>query len=286
MVRSKGLIVFEKDTEPLSKKIPEPLIEKMKNWGSNSLVMTLQGTEQIISYAPIPLTKGSDQYSFGGRYKSIDHIKGNKGEGWYVVHSRDLQETIADSERSTQGILLVGLILILFMAISALFFGRKIAGPAIKLVEMTEKVGKGDFKTEIKFSSKDELGTLAASFNKMLHSLRETTTSRDKLLKEISQRKQAEKKSAKLETQLRQSQRMEAVGIMAGRIVHNFNNILSIILGSVEMAQDEIPKDSPAKSYLKDTENATNRAIGLIESIVTFSDQAHSVNNTIQPSVI
>ena len=286
LVRSKGLIVFEKDIEPLSKEIPEPLSEKMKNWGSNSLIMTLQGTKQIISYAPIPITKGSDQYGFGGSYKSIDHIKGNKEEGWYVVHSRDLQETIADSEKSTQRILLVGLILILLMAISALLFGRKIGRPVIKLAEMTEKVGKGDFKTEIEFSSNDELGTLAASFNKMIHSLRETTTSRDRLLKEISQRKQAENKSTKLATQLQQSKRMEAVGTMAGGIVHNFNNILTIILGNVEMAQYEIPENNPAKPYLKDTENAVNRAIGLIESIVTFSDQSHSVNNTIQPNVI
>ena len=194
LVRSKGVIIFEKGKEPLSGKISLPrLIEKMQNWTSNSQIITMDGAKQIISFAPVNITRGSDQYGFGGSYKSVDHMKGNLGEGWLVVFSRDLHDTIIASERLTQGIIFIGFILILFMALSAMLFGKNIAAPIVKLVAMTKKVGKGDFKTKFELTSKDELGSLANAFNTMVNNLRETTTSRDKLIEEINQRKKAEK---------------------------------------------------------------------------------------------
>ncbi|MCK5516713.1 MAG: HAMP domain-containing protein, partial [Desulfobulbaceae bacterium] len=285
LVRSKGLIVFEKDIEPLSRTTPQPVIEEMNNWHSNSLVMPLDGTKQIISYAPIAISKGSDQYGFGGSYKSVDHIKGNTGEGWFVIFSRDLQETLADSERFTRGILLAGMVLILLMALSALLFGRKIANPIIELAELTKKVGKGDFKTEIEYTSKDELGVLVLSFNAMIRNLRETTTSRDKLQEEINQRRKAEKESERLGIQLQQAKKMEAIGTMAGGIVHNFNNLLSVILGYIEMAQEKMEQGNPTQPYLKQIFNAANQARELIGQIVAFSHQASFTSETIQPGV-
>ena len=188
LVRSKGLIVFEKGIEPLSRKVSGLLIEKMKNRVSNSLITTLGGTKQIISYAPVSNSKVSEQYAFGGKHKSIDHIKGNLGEEWFVILSRDVQEATAASETLTKRILLIGLVFTLIIAASALLFGRKVSQPIIKLTKMTKGIAQGDFKSEIEVPSTDEIGTLAKSFNNMLARLRETTTSRDKLLKEISQR--------------------------------------------------------------------------------------------------
>ncbi|MCK5092865.1 MAG: GAF domain-containing protein, partial [Gammaproteobacteria bacterium] len=192
LARSKGLIVFGKGLEPLSRKLSGLVIEKMKNPVSNSLITTLDGTKQIISYAPVSVSKGSEQYVFGGKHTSIDHIKGSLGEGWFVIVSRDIQDALAASERLTQRILLIGLVFTLIIAASALLFGRSISKPIIKLIEMTKNIGKGDFKSEIEISSKDELGVLEKSFNNMLARFRETTASRDELLEEISQRKQAE----------------------------------------------------------------------------------------------
>ena len=212
LARSKGLIIFEKGIEPLSRKVPKLLIEKMNNQMINSLITTVDNTKQIISYAPVPITISSALYGFGGISNSVDQLKGNLGEGWFVVLSLDIQETVATSETLTKEIILIGIVFTLIMALCALFFGKRIAAPVIQLVELTKKVGAGDFKAEIEFSSKDELGNLATSFNKMITSLRETTTSRNKLLIEIKQRKQTEKELLLVQNKLAEAQQVAKIG--------------------------------------------------------------------------
>lgn len=210
LARSKGLIVFEKGIEPLSRKLSGVLIEEINNPVSNSLITTLDGTKQIISYAPVSILNGSEQYAFGGKHTSADHIKGNLGEGWFVILSRDVQEAVAASEKLAKKILLTGLVFTLIIAATAMLFGRKISQPIIKLTRMTKNIGRGDFKSEIEIPSTDELGALAKSFNSMLARLRETTTSRDKLLEEINQRKQAEEDKEKLQNRVtRQSESLK-----------------------------------------------------------------------------
>ncbi|MGV8059616.1 MAG: PAS domain S-box protein [Smithellaceae bacterium] len=75
----------------------------------------------------------------------------------------------------------------------------------------------------------------------------------------------------KIEKQLRQAQRMEAIGTLASGIAHDFNNILTPILLGTEMAQLSIPEESPVQHDLKKVIEATNRAKELVKQIMTFS---------------
>jgi signal transduction histidine kinase len=75
----------------------------------------------------------------------------------------------------------------------------------------------------------------------------------------------------RLEAQLRQAQKMEAIGTLAGGIAHDFNNILTAILGYTELALDDIGKDSHAWSYLREVRKAGLRAKTLVQQILTFS---------------
>jgi signal transduction histidine kinase/CheY-like chemotaxis protein len=86
--------------------------------------------------------------------------------------------------------------------------------------------------------------------------------------------KQAEEQEKKLETQLRQAQKMEAIGTLAGGIAHDFNNILSAVIGYTELALINIPKESSLQNHLQQVLKAGSRAKDLVKQILTFSRQA------------
>lgn len=88
---------------------------------------------------------------------------------------------------------------------------------------------------------------------------------------DITARKQAEEARASLEAQLRETHKMQAVGTLAGGIAHEFNNILSAILGNVELAQLDTAGNAPAQLSLEEIRKASARARDLVEQLLTFS---------------
>ena len=74
-----------------------------------------------------------------------------------------------------------------------------------------------------------------------------------------------------MEADLRQAQKMESVGTLAGGVAHDFNNILSIILGNAELAVDDLDALHPATARIKEIKTASLRAKGVIQHLLNFS---------------
>ncbi|HNT88097.1 MAG TPA: ATP-binding protein, partial [Candidatus Hydrogenedentes bacterium] len=91
---------------------------------------------------------------------------------------------------------------------------------------------------------------------------------------EIADRRRAERDKEKLEAQLRQAEKMKAIGTLAGGIAHDFNNILSSILGFTEMTLVKADADFPYRRYLEEVFKAGNRAKELVRQILVFSRQS------------
>ncbi len=99
--------------------------------------------------------------------------------------------------------------------------------------------------------------------------------------RDISEQKESEKERENLESQLRQAQKMEAVGRLAGGVAHDFNNLLGLIIGYTEMALEDTPLNSPLRSNLQEILAAGQRSGKLTRQLLAFARK-----QTIMPQVL
>ena len=81
---------------------------------------------------------------------------------------------------------------------------------------------------------------------------------------DITDRKQAEEEKKVIEEKLRRSQKMEAIGLMAGGVAHDLNNILSGIVSYPELLLLKLPADSPLRKPVKTIQESGNRAAAVV----------------------
>ncbi len=126
---------------------------------------------------------------------------------------------------------------------------------------------------EIRFRHRD--GTVRWRLQ-TLSSVRDTTGQVEAvqvIFQEITQRKQAEIERKQLQNQLLQAQKMESVGRLAGGVAHDFNNMLSVILGYTQMALKQVDPDDALHAYLNEILNAGQRSADITRHLLAFARQ-------------
>lgn len=91
------------------------------------------------------------------------------------------------------------------------------------------------------------------------------------IVTDITKFKQLEDERERMDLELRQAHKMEAIGTLAGGIAHDFNNILFSILGHAELASMDVEEDGEVAASLREIRTASLRARDLVKSILTFS---------------
>lgn len=212
LVRAGGLVVYEKDQEPLSTKIDEKIIQKLKTKKKGSTIIDLDDKLALVSYSPIMLTLGSNRYGFGGKGKSIDQLKGNLGEAWHTVIIRERADVLKASHASLINFAKLGIMLSFAVALLAFLIGKMIARPIVIISEKAKIIGQGNLDVEIRTHSRDEFGILALSFNQMAKNLKKITASKEQLDIEINERKEAEAALQLSEANLKRAQKVGKMG--------------------------------------------------------------------------
>jgi two-component system cell cycle sensor histidine kinase/response regulator CckA len=106
------------------------------------------------------------------------------------------------------------------------------------------------------------------------------------LKREIAERRQAEEKRKQLEAQIRQAHKMESMGLLAGGIAHEFNNIIGIIIGNTEIALYDIMQGYSPQPKLEEVLKACLRAEDVVKQILAFSRQGEQEKKPLQVSLV
>jgi signal transduction histidine kinase len=94
---------------------------------------------------------------------------------------------------------------------------------------------------------------------------------------DVTERKRTEADRESLNRQLLDTQKWESLGVLAGGVAHDFNNILTVILGNAGLARKGLPPFSPAGPYLEQIEQASRRAADLCRQLLAYAGRGQIV---------
>ncbi|MBU1343501.1 MAG: PAS domain S-box protein [Proteobacteria bacterium] len=142
----------------------------------------------------------------------------------------------------------------------------------LKIKELYESGNPVRFETK-RLSKKGKMINVLVS-GAILRDLQESNIGLVVNLRDITETK-------KLEDQFRQSQKMESVGRLAGGVAHDYNNVLSVIIGTAELMIDEVDPTGPLRADLDEILKAANRATNITRQLLAFARK-----QTIAPKVL
>ena len=127
----------------------------------------------------------------------------------------------------------------------------------------------------------DQMSRDNSEFGELARTIQQFFTQRDNLFREMEERRLTEEALRKSEEELRHSQKMEAVGRLAGGVAHDFNNLLTAIIGYAELISSRPGTDPQAKQHAELIHKAGEQAATLTKQLLAFSRK-----QLLQPRVI
>jgi two-component system, NtrC family, sensor kinase len=162
-------------------------------------------------------------------------------------------------------ILLDALVLIVF---GSFLLSRVLVNPLKDLVRLTNKISTGNFTEKIEVTSKNEMGELIASFNRMIERLREDQESLKKYLESLES---TNKELKQAQEELIRTEKLASIGKFAAGVAHEVGNPLGAILGYTSLLEKEGMDHEESKDYLKRIEREIERINRIVRELLDFA---------------
>ncbi len=170
----------------------------------------------------------------------------------------------------SQRMILISIILdaIVLIVFGSFLLSRVLVKPLKELVQLTQKISEGDFSQKIEVTSKNEIGQLISSFNRMIERLKENQENLDSHLKSLES---ANKQLKQAQEELIRTEKLASIGRFAAGVAHEVGNPLGAILGYASILQKNGIDREESKDYLKRIEKEIERINRIVRELLEFS---------------
>ena len=208
----------------------------------------------------------STQYNKMALYSPLWHRGKVIGGIQIEVPIGDLMTSLLESKRVILiTIVLDALVLIIF---GSFLLSRILVKPIKDLVQLSQKISEGDFSQKIEVTSKNEIGQLIGSFNRMIERLKENQDSLENYLESLES---ANKQLKQAQEELIRTEKLASIGRFAAGVAHEVGNPLGAILGYTSILQKEGMDREESKDYLKRIEKEIERINRIVRELLDFA---------------
>jgi signal transduction histidine kinase/CheY-like chemotaxis protein len=167
---------------------------------------------------------------------------------------KSYENALVALDQSKRALIALGLCALAVGGLFVYFIADRLTRPLGALARGVRALGKGDYSYPLKRNmGGDEVAQLTRAFDDMRTTLRQTETQKQEL-----------------EGQLRQSQKMEAMGRLAGGVAHDFNNLLTVIKGNTGFLAERLGSDHRLIKLTTQIDGAADRAVSLTRQLLAF----------------
>jgi signal transduction histidine kinase/CheY-like chemotaxis protein/HAMP domain-containing protein len=253
----------------------------------------------IVAKPPVDVRAKADivTYVRDGNTQVIGLARPIAGTPWLILIEFPDEVVLKPVSGFVKRMIVIGLFLFVMGVAGAFVLSRNITGPLYQLTGSATAISRGDDSRSVDINQNDEVGQLARAFNTMVEKLRESQRELERKVQERTaqleeanrqlgalsetnahKRSVAEKERTdalealyNTEKQLLQSQKLEAVGRLAGGISHDFNNLLTVILGYSDIIRRNLQEAHPLRRNVEEIVRASERAASLTRQLLAFS---------------
>jgi signal transduction histidine kinase/ActR/RegA family two-component response regulator len=235
-------------------------------YGGQVVASTLDPYREAQLSSQIHGHTAADQIVLGGdRYfASSVQLTPDQPDGANLVVFRSEADAMAFLQQLNHTLLRVGFFAVVIGGFLAFLIASTFTKPLGSLVQGVKALERGDYSYRLQADGGGEVAAVTLAFDRMRRTLQHN-----------------EEERRQLEEQLRQSQKMEALGRLAGGVAHDFNNLLTIIKGHSELLLDRLGQSDASYKSGDQIHKAADRASSLTRQLLVFSRR-----QILQPKVL